>query len=184
MWPILQDKTPLVMSTRRFFYSILFITFTLSSNFCFGQSQEKAYAIFMLSFARGIQWPESSYGTFTIGVLAYPPLVAELNQVFNSTKLGNRKVEIREYTSADEIDKCQMLFIPAFKTRSFENILTKVGTQPTLIFTNKVDMAKKGAGVNFVFAEGKLKYEINCKTIEKRGMKIPANIKGLGILVE
>lgn len=172
------------MITLRIFYTILFITSTLQSNISFGQSQEKAYAIFMLSFARGVQWPGTSTGNFTIGVLGYPPLVAELNAVFTSTKLGNKKVEIREYTSADEIDNCQMLFVPAFKTRSFENILTKVGNQPTLIFTNKVDMAKKGAGVNFVFAEGKLKYELNCKNIEKRGMKIPSNIKGLGILVD
>lgn len=172
------------MTTQRIFYTVLFITFLLQSNLTFAQSQEKAYAIFMLSFARGIQWPETASGNFTIGVLGYPPLVAELNQVFTSTKLGNRKIEIREYSSTEEIDKCQMLFVPAFKTRSFENILAKVGTQPTLIFTNKIDMARKGAGVNFVFAEGKLKYELNCKNIEKRGMKIPANIKGLGILVE
>lgn len=138
----------------------------------------------MLNFARGIQWPENSTKSFVIGVLAYPPLVAELGQVVTSTKLGNKKIEIREYHSADEIGECQMLFIPAFKTRSFENVLAKVNSKPTLIVTNKADMAKKGSGINFVFMEGKLKYEINCRTIEKRGMKIPSSIKGQGILID
>jgi hypothetical protein len=153
-------------------------------NSCTAQSQEKAYAIFMLNFARGVQWPDATSKVFTVGVVNYPPLVAELNQVFTSAKLGNKKIQIREYTSADEIDRCEMLFIPAFKSRSFESILLKIGTKPTLIFTNKVDMARKGSGVNFIFNDGKLKFELNCKAIEKRGMKIPASLKGLGILVE
>ena len=173
------------MQNFRFYYaislSILLCSLTTPS---VGQSQEKAYSIFMLNFARGIQWPESSNKSFVIGVLGYPPLVTELSQVFTSTKLNNKKIEIQEYHSADEIGECQMLFIPAFKTRSFENVLAKVNSKPTLIVTNKADMAKKGAGINFVFVEGKLKYEINCKTIEKRGMKVPASIKGLGILIE
>ena len=175
------------MQSRTFYYAVsLSITLLLcaQANSCLGQSQEKAYAIFMLNFARSIQWPAASYETFTIGVLSYPPLVAELNQVFTSTKLGNRKVEIREFINAEEIDKCEMLFVPAFKARTFENVLTKVENHSTLSLTNKPDMAKKGAGVNFVFIEGKLKYEINCRTIEKRGMKIPSNIKGQGILVD
>lgn len=175
------------MQSRTLYYAVSLVLTTLlcsQTNSCLGQSQEKAYAIFMLNFARNIQWPVTSYETFTIGVVGYPPLVAELKQVFTSTKLGSRKVEIREYTNAEEIDKCQMLFVPAFKARAFESILTKVENHSTLILTNKPDMARKGAGVNFVFVEGKLKYEINCTTIEKRGMKIPSNIKGQGILVD
>lgn len=174
-----------VMNCFRALSTLLaFILVLLHQTPCSAQSQERTYAILMLNFARGVQWPNATSKNFTIGVLNYPPLVAELNEVFTSSKLGNKKIQILEYTSPDEIDHCEMLFVPAFKTRSFESILQKIGTKPTLIFTNKADMAKKGAGVNFIFNEGKLKFELNCKAIEKRGMKIPASLKGLGVLVE
>lgn len=148
------------------------------------QSQEKIYAVFMQTFVKGIHWPEVSSGKFVIGVLAYPPLAAELNQTFSTTKIKNHSIEIREYTSVEEIEGCQMIFIPSFKTRSFDKLLTKIGSRPTLIISNKMDMAKKGAGVNFILVDGKPKYEINCKTIEKRGMKISTNIRGMGIIIE
>jgi hypothetical protein len=148
------------------------------------QSQEKAYAVLMLNFIKGIQWPGNE-GTdkFVLGVLEYPPLVAELNAAIKSGKTG-RRVEVIEFESAEDVGKCHMLFIPAYKAKQLAPLTAKLGTAPTLFVTNKMDLARKGSHINFVIVDGKLRYEINCKSIEKRGMKVATNIKGLGIIVE
>lgn len=149
------------------------------------QSQEKIYSALMLNFARGIQWPDAgASGKFVIGVFEYPPLAAELNAVTASAKIGNRKIEVKEFVRPDEISGCHILFIPAYKARTLPDVLDKVGARPTLIITNKMDYARKGSGVNFLLVDGKLRYEINCRSIESRGMKISANVKGMGIIVE
>jgi hypothetical protein len=148
------------------------------------QSQEKIYSVYILNFVKGIQWPEATPKKFTIGILSYPPLATELTQTFSSSKIKNHSIEIREYASVEEMDECQIIFIPSFKARAIDRLLSKVGTKPILIVSNKMDMAKKGAGANFVLVEGKPKYEINCKAIEKRGLKISTTVKGGGILVE
>jgi hypothetical protein len=149
----------------------------------FAQSQEKIYSNLILSFSRGIQWPGNSSDKFVIGVFEYPPLVTELNAISAAIKIGTKKVEIQELNTLDEISQCNILFIPAYKAKSLNGVLNKVGTNPTLIITNKIDLAKKGSGVNFLLVDGKLKYEINCKSIENRGMKISASIKSMGIVV-
>jgi hypothetical protein len=169
------------LSTLLFTFSTIIASTFLQS--AAAQSQEKIYSVYMVNFVKGIQWPETD-SKFVIGILAYPPLAAELNQAFSTAKIKNHTIEIREYTSVEEIERCQMIFIPAFKARSFDKLITKVGATPTLIVSNKMDMAKKGAGINFTLVDGKPKYEINCKTIEKRGMKISTTVKGMGILVE
>jgi hypothetical protein len=149
------------------------------------QSQEKVYTLLMLNFAKGIQWPEGQQDDkFIIGVFEYPPLAAELNKATTTVKVGNKKIEVREFTKTEEITGCHMLFVPAYKARAFDAVLNKVGATPTLIVTNKMDLAKKGSGVNFILVAGKLRYEINCKSIEKRGMKISANVKGMGIIID
>jgi hypothetical protein len=149
------------------------------------QSQEKVYTLLMLNFARGIQWPDvPKKESFVIGVFEYPPLASELNNAASSTKIGSRKIEVKEFTRTDEISGCHILFVPAYKARSFDAVLNKLGSEPTLIITNKSDLAKKGSGVNFILVDGKLRYEINCKSIEKRGLKISANVKGMGIVVD
>src|SRR5688500_5893752 len=104
------------------------------------QSQEKVYSALMLNFARGIQWPGGTdNGNFVIGVLEYPPLAAELGASTGTIRIGSKKVSVREFSHADEIGKCQMLFIPAYKARQLEAVLAKLGNDPTLIITNKMD---------------------------------------------
>jgi hypothetical protein len=169
-------------SARIIFFSTLFL---VSPLLLCGQSQEKKYAVLMLNFAKGLQWPSSvSSGNFVIGIYEYPPLVAELNALVSSARVGTRSIEIKELGSPEEVRKCHMLFVPAYKTKRLPDILNIIGNKPVLILTNKIDYAKKGAGINFVLVDGKLKYEINSQSIEKRGLKISSNLKGMGISVE
>ena len=167
-------------------FRILIFTFVAFSitQVLSAQSQEKIYSVYILNFVKGIEWPVIPSNKFVIGVLSYPPLAAELNQAFSTVKIKNHTVEIREYTSVEEIGACQMIFVPSFKARSFDNVLAKIGATPTLIVSNKMDMVKKGAGVNFILVDGKPKYEINCKAIEKRGLKISTTVKSMGIVIE
>jgi hypothetical protein len=166
---------------------VLLSLFTLFS-FYFevrGQSQEKIYSVMMMNFAKGMQWPASaSKGNFVIGVLEYPPLAIELAGLTGNLKLGNRKVEVREFDTPESISDCHILFVPAYKARRFPDVLSRIGNFATLIVTNKIDYARKGAGINFVLIGGKLKYEINSKAIEKRGVKVSSDLKGLGIPVD
>src|SRR5688500_16785229 len=154
------------------------------SNVAAAQSQEKAYALLMINFIKGIQWPDNAgEDKFVLGVLEYPPLAAELAAAIKSGRAG-RQIEIREFESPGDVSKCHMVFIPAYKAKQLGPLTSKFGNMPTLVVTNKFDLARKGSHINFLIVDGKLRYEINCKSIEKRGMKIASNIKGLGIIVE
>jgi hypothetical protein len=149
------------------------------------QSQEKVYSIMIMNFAKGMKWPsQSSKGNFVIGVLEYPPLVTELESRAQTFKIGNRKVEIREFDSPADVNGCHILFLPAYKAKRLPDVLVRIGNSPTVVVTNKMDYARKGAGINFVLVDGKLKFEINSKSIEKLGVKVSSDLKGMGIVVD
>ena len=81
-------------STSVFILSASLFLF-LSVNVVSAQSQEKVYSLMMLSFAKGIQWPDFPVQQkFTIGVLEYPPLAAELTASSGTSKIGSRSVEV------------------------------------------------------------------------------------------
>jgi hypothetical protein len=165
--------------------SLVFVLLILLPSRASAQSQEKIYSLLMLSFAKGIQWPAlAANEKFTIGVLEYPPLAAELTASAGSSKIGTRTLVVKEYSHADEVSNCQILFIPAYKARQLAQVLSRPGNSHMLIVTNKADLIQKGADVNFILMDGKLRYELNCKSIEKRGMKVSSNVKGRGIVVE
>lgn len=150
------------------------------------QSQEKIYSLMILNFAKTINWPTTGTETkFIIGVVEYPPLVAELKAtVQSSTRINGKTVEIRELVSPEEARGCQILFLPAYKAKWLPRIIQNIPVQPTLIVSNKSDVARSGGGINFTLTNGKLNYEINCKAIEKRGMKISAALKSTGTIVQ
>jgi hypothetical protein len=160
----------------------VFLLFTLNTS---AQSQEKIYAVMLLNFARGIQWPQHVVADhFTIGVFQYPPLHTELNQVMANIKIDNKPVKIIDLSSTTEIPKCQVIFIPAFKSKVLIKALADYDTQSILFITNAIGSAKKGSGINFILSDGKLKYEINSVSIERRGLKISSTVRRLGVEVE
>jgi hypothetical protein len=165
--------------------SVLSLIVLTAGKTVMGQSQEKVYASMILNFSRGIQWPMASNDeTFIIGVVEYPPLATELSLATEIAKVSGKKVEIREFAYAEDIEKCHVLFVPAYKAKQIPKVMETLGGKPTLIITNKTDYARKTGGINLVLVDGKLKYEINCKSIEKRGMKISSSVKSMGIVVE
>jgi hypothetical protein len=123
------------------------LALTLLLLLCFkaeSQSQEKVYSVMMMNFAKGTQWPAAnSKGNFVIGVVEYPPLAAELLKISANLKLGNRKIEIREFEMLDKIGQCHMLFLPAYKARRLPDVIARLHNDPILLITNKLDYAKK-----------------------------------------
>ena len=174
-----------IRTTKLFFkFSILLFIYTSYQSAC-GQSQEKIYALHIMNFAKGLQWPDYHNGkNFIIGVLEYPPLSSELKNSSKTVKIGNRNVEVIEFSSPNEIKDCQILFMPAYKAKLFPAVLTQLRADPTLIVTNKMDLARNGSGINFILDDGKVKYEINCKSITDRGLKISTHVKAMGLIVD
>jgi hypothetical protein len=164
---------------------LLIIIFSGLWQFTQAQSQEKIYSLLIMNFAKGIQWPGvHSGGKFVIGILEYPPLAAELKNSAQNISINGSGIEVKEFEHAEDIQGCNILFIPAYKSKKLPVVLNKFPSEPTLMVSNNMDFARNGGGINFVLVNGKLKYEINCKAIEKRGMKISSNVKGMGIVLE
>jgi hypothetical protein len=148
------------------------------------QSQEKIYSTLILNVAKGIQWPEGYADTeLVIGVVEYGPLEDELKTIASAIRLGGKTIQVRHVSGTEDLSDCDVVFLPAFKAKTLPRYLTYAPTAPILFITNKTDLAKQGSGINFILVQGKMKYEINCKAIEARGMKISAAIKGMGIVV-
>lgn len=168
-------------NTRITFVIVCILTAALQAS---SQSQERVYASLLINFSRGIQWPEGSNdGPFVIGVLDYGPLADELRALLSNMRIDGRKTEIRELRGADEANGLNVLFIPAFKARMLQSFTQRTSSPETLVVTNKPGLAQLGSDINLVLVNGKLRYEINCRAIEDRGMRIAAGIKGMGIVV-
>ncbi|HEY4616840.1 MAG TPA: YfiR family protein [Flavobacterium sp.] len=143
----------------------------------------KDYALkadFLYRFVDYVYWKNYSKDqTFKIAILERSPITASL---LKTTK--NKKIEIKEYKSLKEIGSCHILFIPYNCTVPIEKILSHFSGKPVLIVTEQNGFGKKGAHMNFVMIENKLKFEVNLKAINKAGIGISSFLLQHAIIIQ
>lgn len=145
-----------------------------------GQSQEKVFAALIVKLARSTQWPTESNANFVIGVMSYSPLAEELKTSVASLKKGNRTIQVREITGADETPQCDLVFVPSFKSKTLAGILQAINKKPVMLITNKIGLTQAGSTVNITLVEGKIQFEYSTAALSRIGLKMPTEVKNLG----
>jgi hypothetical protein len=162
---------------------ILFAIF-LTSNAVFGQSKDKVYSVFIFNFAKYIQWPaDRTTGEFVIGILGNAAMVEELKNAISTKTIGNQKVFVKDCQVLQETSGCHVVFVAENKSQFVRDIIKKLSSESTLLITEKSGLAKNGGGISFMLADGKMNFEINKESIERKGMKIASTLSNLGTVV-
>ncbi len=163
---------------------ILFSFFLLLSASAFGQ-YEQAVAhtkvIFIYNFSKFFEWPpDYRQGDFVIGVVnANPTLLTELNKLASQKTSGNQHFVIKNYKSIDEIDKCNILYIPENSNYMLPDAIKKLHNLSTLLITDYDGDAKKGSSINFIWKDNKQAFELNKTNVEKSHLNMSSSLRAL-----
>ena len=141
----------------------------------------KAYSLFVHSFAKYSQWPESAGSkNFQITILGKTKLTEELIKLSANKKIGNRSIQVNQINDIEDIGTPHIIFITDFRTASLNKVLARVKGEPTMIITERDGLTNKGAAVSFITTTGnKLKFQVNKETFDKAGIKVANSILSL-----
>jgi hypothetical protein len=146
--------------------------------------KEKFHSIFLYSFSKYVKWPEAQKSEkFVIGVVGASAIQKDLKSMAASKKVNGMPIEIKQFKSVSEITGCHILYVSASASGKIDQITTITQDQSVLIVTDKPGLAKKGAAINFVEVDGKIKFELNQQNAKSRGLKISGSLASLAILV-
>jgi hypothetical protein len=144
----------------------------------------KQYTIFIYSFTRYIQWPESyDQGDFEIVIIGESPLFDELKTMAKYKKIGERTIKVTKINSASEIKKCNMLFIPAGRPEKLSDILQKIEAQSILTITEQPGLGVQGSCINFLTKDSKLTFELNQSAMTKQSLKASIELTRLATII-
>jgi uncharacterized protein DUF4154 len=142
-------------------------------------------AAFIYKFTNYIDWDSHLQGSeFVIGIIGNSPISNHLTEIAQTKTIKDKKIVIHQFSKADEISVCQILFISRKTSASIDDILSKVANQGTLTISEKPGYAKKGADINFIEVDDKLRFEINTKGINAAGLKASSQLLKLAIIIE
>jgi len=163
------------------YYFIIVILLLFSGNNLFSQSSiPVAQSVFIYNFTRLIEWPaDYKTGDFNIGVIGSSDVFNELKNYTNSKMVGAQPIKIIKFATTADITKCHILFVSYGKTKEIPEILSKLGGGSTLIVCENKASIEKGASVNFVIIEDKLKFELKTSNANSVGLKIHSNLENM-----
>lgn len=164
---------------------VALLVFIFSTLAFVGNAQNyKLRTVVVYSFTRYIIWPEGhSTGDFEIKVLGESPITDELKVMAQSKKVGDRAIKVTKINDPSEIRRCHILIVPVSKSAELTAVLQSVEGQPVLIVTEEPGMGIKGSDINFVDKDGKLAFELNQNSINKRKLKVSTELTRLAILI-
>lgn len=165
-----------VMKTKTLFFrfSALLAFFLLFGLSTFAQ-KERLQTAFIFQLTRLIEWcPDGKQGNFVIGVLGNEPtLMAEL-AALKSRRVGTQEIEIVTFNSIDAITRTNIIFVPENQFDNLSAITSKLSGTCSLIVTDRMGGANRGAGVSIPFndRQGKLEFEINRGFMRRNSLSV------------
>ena len=146
--------------------------------------KEKYHSIFIYNFSKYVKWPDAqNSGKFVIGILGSSPIQKDLKAMAAAKQVNGMTIEIKQFKSVSEVKDCHILYVSATESAKFDQVLSNTNSKPMLIVTDNPGLAKKGAAINFVEVDGKIKFELSQKNAEARGLKVAGSLASLAILV-
>lgn len=165
---------------KKVYCTIYFIAFFCFSGFNTVQAQQadyKYHTVFMYNFTKYIKWPEAAIGdNFVIGVLGSSDITEQLEKMAKSKNVNGRTIVIKTFNTPEEVNACQMLFIPESKSAQLAVLRSHLKEEPTLIISEKAGLARQGSMINFIINNDRWNFEFNQASADLHKLKVSGEL--------
>jgi hypothetical protein len=139
----------------------------------------KIKAGYLYNFTKFITWPEDKSETFNICILGKDPFGDLIDPIEQRTAFG-RPIKLFRFDAFKTGQSCHILFISS----SIKNTPVIHDVNKTLTVGESDGFAAQGGMIGFVNRQGKIKLQINLKTLQQSDLKVSAKLLEVAELVE
>lgn len=144
-------------------------------------------AALLLNFARFIEWPERAFvspkAPVEICVFTPDPFGQALDRALQGETVGTRPLLARDVRSPSETHGCHLLFIPAGTESRAVAVMRQAGPH-TATVGESPRFETMGGAVTFVLEGGRVRFTVNLRPVEERGVRISARMLHLASRVD
>lgn len=143
-------------------------------------TEQQVKAVFLFNFSHFVAWPEEAFGAatepFVIGVLGSGEIADQLDQAIKGENVEGRALQVRRYSSAEEVGGCQILFIDRSQAAGLERILPRLRAGHTLTVSDLDGAARRGVMIQMVNDRSRIRLLINLEMAQAAGLSISSNL--------
>ena len=142
--------------------------------------EPRVKAVFLYKFGAYVEWPPGTFASdaapITIGVVEADRLADELTAVVADRRIDGHPVTIRRMHRGDSLAGLNVLFIGNAASGDIATTLATLDGQPTLAVTETDGALGLGSTINFVVADGKVRFDVSLASAEARSLKISSRL--------
>jgi len=144
-------------------------------------------AAFIRQFFKYVDWPEGTFqgptDPIVVGVLGENPFGNALEQMTSGGGADARAYTVKYYRTLEAWEPCHVLFICASEAEGIDKILDRTRNLPVLVVGDSPGLAEKGAIINFVIEDNKVRFEVNPQAARQAHLQISSKLLRLAKLV-
>jgi hypothetical protein len=143
---------------------------------------------FIYNFTKFIQWPTEIQKTIEQEDLVFclagkDPFGNTLDNLSQGLREKGKGFSIIRNPDKKILPSCNILFVSRSENKRVENWSAGTKNYPILLIGDTTGYAQKGVGINFYIEGNKIRFEINSKAIERRGIRVSSELLNLAKIV-
>ena len=143
-------------------------------------SEYQVKAVFLFNFAQFVAWPPDavpdSQAPLVIGILGDDPFGGLLDETVRGEHLGARPIVVRRYQRAEDIKRCDILFISQSENDRMEEILATLKNRPILTAGDGDGFANRGGMIHFFTSANHIRLRINLEAAQAANLTISSKL--------
>jgi hypothetical protein len=160
--------------------SFIFALMLAGSAVAAGPSEYQVKAVFLFNFSQFVDWPASAFASagapLVIGVLGDDPFGAALDEAVRGEAVNGRPLEVRRYSTVEEVDHCHILFINIAAKDRLEQALARLRVRQVLTVGDSENFARAGGVIQFVTIDNKIRLQINLDAAKLANLSISSKL--------
>ncbi|MDB5803486.1 MAG: hypothetical protein JWN73_808 [Betaproteobacteria bacterium] len=143
-------------------------------------TERSVKAAYLYKFAGYVEWPEGAFlrpdTPLTIGVMGDEAFAAELARLVAGRSVAGRALAVRRVREGEPLTGLHILFIGRADDQLLDQASRAIAARPVLIVSEFENGLARGSTINFVVAEGRVKFAISAESAEKRSLKLSSRL--------
>lgn len=143
-------------------------------------------AVYLYRFGGYIEWPPQALSGpgFTIAVLGDEEVADVLSRVLKEHSVGRLPASVRRARNLHDLADAQMVYVGEGYRGDLHEVISSLGHRPVLVVTDEADGLEAGSMVNFVIADGRVRFEVSLPSAARAGLKISSQLLAVAVRVQ
>jgi hypothetical protein len=146
-------------------------------------SEVSVKAAYLVHFLGYVEWAsvKPQADVLTIGVIGNRDVAAELQRILPGRSVAGRSLRVRELGASDDFSAVNILYVGSSQSANLPAYAARARQQHILLVSDTELGLEKGATINFVNQDRRIRFEISLRAAEETGIKLSSRLLSAAI---